>query len=413
MRQKLSGRIVLTYCFAVCFLLSFACTGVASAARIDPEWVLDPTSEWVTESPVPDDYAYSFMVLGDPQYINGDYPEYLQDMYDYIVENVREKNVKHVFTLGDLTDLNTPAEWERVREQYTRLNGLVPYSLVRGNHDTNEYLSVPDGTVYFDKMFGFGTPYAEQIADWYGNDTRNTVHTFSAGELDYLVLALDFGPSDAVLEWANDVVESHPCHNVIVTTHSYLDPDGTTTDTGESGAATSYSPAFENDGGDIWDKLISKHENIVLVLSGHVTSKNIVKTQRTGDNGNIVTEIMINPQWCDQSYAGLGLVSTFYMSEDGKTATVDYYSTSRKEYFGAANQFTVTLDTVPRDGAAQDGASSVTDGGADALGSGTSYDAGGAPDGRNVLWIVLGAAAAACVAVAALILLLKLRAKSR
>ena len=37
--------------------------------------------------------------------------------------------------LGDITDGNTPAEWERTRDALGNLDGHVPYAVVMGNHD--------------------------------------------------------------------------------------------------------------------------------------------------------------------------------------------------------------------------------------------------------------------------------------
>ena len=46
-----------------------------------------------------------------------------------------------------------------------------------------------------------------QLADFGGamepGRIENTFHTFHAGDHDYLVLALEWGPRDAVVEWAN------------------------------------------------------------------------------------------------------------------------------------------------------------------------------------------------------------------
>jgi hypothetical protein len=187
------------------------------------------------------------------------------------------------------------------------------------------------------------------------------VHYFSAGELDYMVITLDFGAGDPVIAWANEIIAAHPNHNVIITTHAYMHrtgellandnlcarkPDGTNdplynTQMGDTA----------NNGDDMWNKLIKKHANIVLVLSGHVGTDDILCRQLKGENGNIVTNILINPQDIDTRYkssGGVGAVAMFYFSNGGKTVEVRYWSTVQNAYIKADNAYSFTINTIPR-----------------------------------------------------------------
>ena len=111
---------------------------------------------------------------------------------------------------------------------------------------------------------------------------------------------------------------------------------------GTSGIGTKYG--CQNNGQDLWDKLLSKHKNIVMLLCGHSPTDNIYYRQKEGIHGNKVTEILIDPQTTDKTYDGTGLVAMFYFSEDGKQLEVQYYSTAKDAYFKTNNQFTLTLD---------------------------------------------------------------------
>lgn len=319
----------------------------------------------------PTDFDYSFAIIGDQQCMVQYARELNSDknfklIYDYIINNADSKNIAHVFNLGDIVQTTWPynnteehknrmyKEVEFAYKQIARLDGVVDYSLVRGNHD-------PD--FLYDEYFGVNssyTGYASHIEDYYISST-NSVHYFSVGDLDYMVVTLDFGAGDPVLAWANEVIAAHPNHNVIITTHAYMHrtgellanstlcarkPDGTNdplydTDMG----------AVANNGDDMWNKLVKKHANIVMVLSGHVDSDNVVCTQLTGDNGNTVTNILINPQAMDSRYkssGGVGAVAMFYFSNGGKTVEVRYYSTVQGAYIKSENQFTFTINTVPK-----------------------------------------------------------------
>ena len=293
-------------------------------------------SDWFDNSPAPTDYAYSFMVVGDTQIITEKHPQKLANVYDYIVANVESKKVKHVFGLGDITNSDTDAEWRVAKEQIAKMDGVVPYSLVRGNHDFK---------TGFDTYFGAtNAPYRQQFKASYDNTARNTVHEFRAGNLDYLVIALDYGPSDAVMAWASEMIEAHPYHNVIVTTHAYLFRDGTTLDQGD--VCPPATTGGHNNGDHMWDKFIKKHENIVLVLSGHDPCDRLVMTQTVGENGNTVTQMLVDPQGMDSSMGGVGMVATLYFSADGTTVTTEWYSTIKNKYYKSENHYTFTIDTV-------------------------------------------------------------------
>lgn len=280
------------------------------------------------------EYAYSFAVVGDTQRIAYNYKDQFNKIYKWIVDNAEEKNTQFVFGLGDVTETSSTAEWEAAMGAMTQLDGKIPYSIVRGNHDSvdtfNTYVSL-------DK-------YGKVVAGHYGNDLRNSYQLLEVGEVKYLMMTLDYGASNQVLNWASNVISSNPDRNVIISTHAYLFRDGTTLDIGDVCPPTQ-SGGFNN-GDHIWDKLVSKHENIVLVLSGHDPWDNIVTTQTKGDKGNTVTQMLIDPQGADNTYDGLGAVAMLYFSEDGKDVTVEYYSTFKGKYFMSESQFTMTLDVV-------------------------------------------------------------------
>lgn len=288
----------------------------------------------------PNDYAYSMMIVPDTQNVNYFHSEYFSDIYDYIVENVEAKNVQHVFGLGDITQIDTTDEWVRAKEQITRMDGLVSYSLVRGNHDLN---NINTGWEY---TFGANSSYANQYIAKYRNSTKNTIHAFSVGQLDYMVVALDYGASDEVLEWAGNIISANPHHNVIITTHAYLDNDGGILD--DNGSHPPTLDGGVNNADDYWDKLVGQYENIVMIISGHMTGCLI--NERQGVHGNTVKQLLLDFQNYErEGMDPLGIINTMYFSEDGKTVTLDTYSTIQEYYYQENNQFTFTLDTVARD----------------------------------------------------------------
>lgn len=289
------------------------------------------TSEWLKSSPNTEEYAYSFAVVGDTQIMNRAYPDGFAGIYDWILDNVESKKIKCVIGLGDITDKDEPTEWERAVAQADRMyEENVPFTMAIGNHDTvakfNQYMSCDSN--------------AAQLEGIYEGGYQNAWRTLTVGDTDYLILILEYGPRDEVLEWAGGVIEAHPNHKVIVTTHCYLYHDGTTLDSGDTCPPKNDVHPERNNGDDMWDKFVSKYENIVMVLSGHDPSDSVIMTPAVGDNGNVVCQFLIDPQGVDPKYQnGTGLVALLCFSEDGHRCRVEYYSTVKQKYFLRDSQF--------------------------------------------------------------------------
>ena len=288
---------------------------------------------WIDAEPVTD-YAYAFAVIPDTKTVNFRDPDKLNKIYDWVIQNAQDQNIQFTFELGDITDQNTDEEWLLAYEQIHRLDGVVPYSLVRGNCDDESR---------FDKNFPYND-YADVISGSYDQTMRNTYRKLVVGETAYLIVNLDVGTSDDVLMWANEIVDAHSGYRVIVTTHAYLDANGIPLTEQSKYAPT--ASGFANDGADIWEKFISKHINIDLVLCSHSQSDDIVVSTAVGEFGNTVTQMLINPESLDNGYGACGMVAMLYFSEDGRNIEVRYYSTIREKYFKANNQFSVSLPAV-------------------------------------------------------------------
>ena len=290
---------------------------------------------WFTDKEPVTDYAYAFCVVGDTQKITINEPDKLSCIYDFIVANKDEKKIAYVFGLGDITDKDTAEEWAVAKTEIGKLDGVVPYSLVRGNHDSSAKFNAAFGTEAYRGMFeGFLNE----------NKLETSYTTFTAGGVEYLHITLDYGPTDAELAWACEIVEAHPDHRVILSTHAYLFRDGTTLDENDVyPPRTPGSDNGKNNGDDIWEKLAAKYENIFLVLSGHDPCSDVIVTQTKGVHGNVVTQMLIDPQGVDAAEGATGLVAMLYFGDDGRTVSVEYYSTVRDQFFMSTSQMEITV----------------------------------------------------------------------
>lgn len=289
------------------------------------------------------EYAYTIALLPDVQFTTKLFPANLSPIFDYLLDNKDALNLQYVIGLGDLTDANTEEEWSIIRQQTSRLDGIIPYSMIRGNHD----VTYNDSALLYDKYYSVpGSHYYEHVAANGGfqdpTSTKNSYLLFTVGEVDYLILNLDFGSAEDTLKWADNVLSQYPNHRVIAVTHAYLYSNGhlLTEDTVYS--ASMYTP-FWNDGDDYWDKLLTKHANVSMVVCGHIGVDNIVCTEAVGDNGNTVYQILSDPQYSDELAGGLGFVTLMHFTEDGSIMRMESYSTVMQKYFRESN-YDLTLE---------------------------------------------------------------------
>jgi len=392
-----SKRIIALILSALVLVAVSVSALVLPAAAADADWIERTAKDSST-------YAYSIAVIGDTQSLSisdvknaatEGYEPRLEKIYDWIVNNKENKKIGLVMGLGDIVEtwqspLDYPnsgfesthgaihdAEWANAAEQISKLDGVVPYTLVRGNHDSdlafNTWVknSMQD---YTSQFTGEGTD-AGFYTDANGNVKYDTSYmTLTLGTTDWLIVTLDWGATTAEIDWVKSVIsaENHSNHSVILSMHSYLYHDRTVD--GKTGSADSAFPnpdwdysidptspdldpdlVFNPDG--IWERLVSKHSNIKLVLSGHTANKAPQTSQLIGDNGNTVTQMLVDPQSMDLdsvNAGGCGMVCMLYFMEDGSLANtsewdgsnvdVEWYSTIKDRYYKEANQFSLDFN---------------------------------------------------------------------
>ncbi len=321
-------------------------------------------------------FEYSFAVIGDTQTMCEQDPEAMEAIYDWLLENKESQKIEYVIGLGDITDDSTDEEWTVATEYISKLNGKIPYVLSRGNHDDwddfNRLLHNGYYETTVDGMMDAGTVsltdpaqpglvpqeqedgsiiYVTREGDIpeggdVEGDLTNSYRYFSIQGTDYLIMTLDFAPDEETLKWADSVIEANPDHKVIIVTHAYMYRDGTTISSEDCYPPTYYEGYNDpQNGDDMWSKCFSKHENVVLVLSGHDPWQHIVYRQDVGEKGNTVTQMLIDPQYMDRDIGSTSMVAMLYFSNDGKTLTVRYYSVEKDCYGSELSQFTIGLYT--------------------------------------------------------------------
>lgn len=294
---------------------------------------LDVTTTTLTRVTVESSEIFRFIVVPDTQIIARNRPEIFYSHINWIAENHQSLNTKFVMHVGDIVNDNNHAQWNIASEAMGVLDGVVPYSVLPGNHDMGVAGSsnTRDSSLYnqyfplsrFSDQAGFGGVYSNEPTKY-----DNNFHEFQVDDVDWLVIFLEFGPRDSVVDWANAVVESHANHRVIVVTHTYLHADNAHHDASRPWNPHLYGLASEpggvNDGKELWEKFVRKHKNISFVFNGHVLGDGLGFLESTGDHGNTVYQFLTNYQM--NSAGGNGFLRILELNRSTGNVAVRAYS---------------------------------------------------------------------------------------
>ena len=264
---------------------------------------------------------YTFVVFPDTQYYSARHPHVFTRMTHWVAEHAAQHNIAAVLHVGDITDDNSAGQWDNAQRSMSLLQGVVPYVLAIGNHD----MIGPKGTYgRNDSRINAYFPFEE--AKRYSNlggtmvpgRMENSYSLFDIAGDKYLVVSLEFGPPDEAVAWANEVVEAHPDHKVIYLTHSYLSPNGNLSSSPLSYPIAENPETTVNAARDLWQKLIRRHANSLLVLSGHVTPEVPTVPYRISqaDAGQWVYQLLFDFQW-EKPYDGNGWLGLLTFYPDG------------------------------------------------------------------------------------------------
>ena len=249
--------------------------------------------------------SFTLVILPDTQTYIEEYPEIFNSQTSWIAKNA--KDFAFVLHQGDITDDNNDQQWKIVADGFSLMDGKVPYTFVPGNHDTGEGGHTMDRNTDLMNKFLPYSKYSKQRSfggAFIPGEMANTWHTFKAGGYNWLILSLEFGPRDKVLDWAASIIEKHSKHKIIINTHAYLYSDNTRMGQKkdhkwrpqEYGVGKNVGPDAVNDGDQMWEKLIKKYPNIMFVFCGHVCNDGTGTLVSEGVHGNKVYQMLANYQ---------------------------------------------------------------------------------------------------------------------
>ena len=258
---------------------------------------------------------------------------------EWIKSNRRKRNIVLAVHVGDITQTEHDDEWEIADSAFKTIDHHVPYILCSGNHDmgysaalrkTCQSRASRFSTYFPPSRFTKNPLYDSHFGkENHGHfreagKSENYYLFFQAGGMKFLVLTLEFKPRNEALTWANRVAEQHPAHRIIVVTHGYL------TKKGRRAESDGY-PIKGNSGQAIWEKFVSRHRNIFLVLSGHAGESRLTSN---GQLGNTVHQIQSDYWYWDlpRIKAGSGFLRILTFRPGQDLIEVETYSPVLDEF---------------------------------------------------------------------------------
>jgi len=283
---------------------------------------------------------FTIVVLPDSQNYC-EFPEYshiFTMQTQWIVNNIASRNIVFVTHEGDIVEHpSSTAEYDLARASMSVLDpGLadlsnpalpdpcIAYGVLPGNHNKPTG-PPPDG--YYNQYFPY-THYQNRNLSWYGGhypDTGNdnSYQLFSAGGVDFIILHLEYNPSSNVISWADTVLKTHANRMAIITTHAYLNTDG----------------SLLAEGNSIWNTLVINNDNVYFVLCGHSLSE---YTRTDEVNGRRVHQLLADYEGRNVSGDGWLRIMRFAPAED--KVYVQTYSPYLGSYeTDADSQFTLDV----------------------------------------------------------------------
>ena len=243
------------------------------------------------------------VLLPDTQTYTEKYPEVLDAQINYILKE--QKNINFVLQQGDLTQNNNDKEWQIVKNAFSKLDNKIPYVLAAGNHDMgsapSKYADVRNSTL-FNQYFPFAqmSKLPAFAGTFEQNKIENAFYLTQTGKIKWLIITLEFGPRNTVLDWASNIINQHPDRTIIINTHSYMYSDSTRQGPGDNWRPQAYGVGKDtgdssvNDGEQIWEKLVKKNKNIRFVFSGHVLNTGVGTLVSINNEGYPVYQMLSN-----------------------------------------------------------------------------------------------------------------------
>jgi len=250
---------------------------------------------------------FMLVALPDTQFYSKNAQAMFSAQTQWIVDQKAAQNIVFATHLGDITDDGSSStQWSNADAAIDILDGKIPYSMSFGNHDLHwDYLS-GDGWNNCKTYFG---PSRYGSYAWFGGASTSGLDTFqmfSAGDYNFLHINLRYHPDSSDMAWAQGILTSHASLPTIISTHTYLNINGTRDTIGTS----------------IWNTLVKSNSQVFMVLNGHYSGENQLIS--TNDFGGKVIQMVSDYQSYPNN--GNGFLRELIFDPDASLIRVKTYS---------------------------------------------------------------------------------------
>jgi 3',5'-cyclic AMP phosphodiesterase CpdA len=298
---------------------------------------LAPTA---TPEPTPDPALapVTFAWISDTQGYASTYPENLNRMTRWIVDNRERLNIQYVLQTGDLVnDMLREREWNTVATAFDAFVGKIPVFGNAGNHDIKGMMH------FYDDNHALMSRQNYTAYPTFGGEEaqgRRRYDLVTIGHEDFIIIGAGYNQQIADYDWLNQTLKQYPDRTAILIAHWYLELKE-----GEELIADS----------KLLHSVVAENPNVRYVLCGHKHGLRHVEEQhdddRDGTPERTVQTIMVDYQALPNGGEGYFMLLTFNVVD--RTLSITSYSPVRDDFNYYADEsletFTMPLSTVGTD----------------------------------------------------------------
>lgn len=242
-------------------------------------------------------------------------------------------NIDAVIQVGDITNDNTEAEWNRAVIAMRPVATMIPTIAVPGNHDYDWLRGEGDDfkLITSRESSGFDShplPIARGMAivDRFDSTSRhNAVYSLTIAGRRTHIVALEFAPRREVVEWAGRHIAANPSTDCYLLTHEWLTPKG---ELAERGGWCDGPSQFAQDStvmtpGEVFRQIVEPYDNLIAVICGHHQFVKYLETPNAA--GRPVPQILFNLQY--QENGGNGMLQLWELPAGSDSVYTRVYNT--------------------------------------------------------------------------------------
>ena len=338
-----SGLIAALAAVSVLFAL-LACAKTQQSAEVikpaAPETTAAATATaapTATPEPTPDPAMapVTFAWISDTQGYASSFPENLNTMTKWIVDNREKWNIRYVIQSGDLVnDMLREKEWNAVATAFDAFVGKIPVFNIAGNHDIKGMMHM-----YDDYYAVINRQKYQQYPTFGGEEAqgRRRFDLVTIGHEDFIIIGVGYNIQRVDYDWLNATLAQYADRTAILVAHWYMELKPETELIADS---------------ELLHRVVAANPNVRYVLCGHRHGLRHVEEMydddKDGEKERTVQAIMVDYQSLPNGGDGYFMMLTF--DPANRTVTKTSYSPVLDDfnYFEdeSIETFTMPLSTV-------------------------------------------------------------------